>query len=320
MAMMDYGAIAFKNGELISTEFFTPMIDMVGWEDTENDVYHDYHADEDKPLNLNGNYFAYVGDTDCTLAFYKCQIDVNYKYSNGTYGHHHEWFNSTNYVGWRKWEYHIGWFGDVNYGAPVVTKRNGYYVCKWKYKGDKYKVYFGYGVDLDCYKKYRIVNYYRTPKFRLMDIKDWFEYRYLKIKRRLEMKLGRQKTGIKGVKMFNTYNQTYKPTNSAYNSLNINAVSGMLVKNHPKSFMVQCQFGSKMFDRLFNTENPYWIVHTDGHCFNPYSKERKNKGSDWHYEDKDVVVLQALLCGDNRVMCEIVFKEDWDDPMTCGNA
>lgn len=39
MAMMDYGAIAFKNGKLISTDMFTPMIDMVGWEDTNKDVY-----------------------------------------------------------------------------------------------------------------------------------------------------------------------------------------------------------------------------------------------------------------------------------------
>lgn len=34
MAMIDYGAIAFKNGKLISTGIFTQMKDMVGWEDT----------------------------------------------------------------------------------------------------------------------------------------------------------------------------------------------------------------------------------------------------------------------------------------------
>ena len=39
MAMMDYGAIAFKNGKLISTGMFTPMQDMVGWEDTKDDTY-----------------------------------------------------------------------------------------------------------------------------------------------------------------------------------------------------------------------------------------------------------------------------------------
>lgn len=109
--------------------------------------------------------------------------------------------------------------------------------------------------------------------------------------------------------MFNTYNSTYRPTHNAYNSLNINAVSGMLVKNHPKSFMVQCQFGSDIADRLFNTERPtFRIKHKKYRDAKYYGKE-----SYYEYEYKDVVVLQTLLCGDNRVMCEIVFKEDWED-------
>lgn len=56
MAMIDYGAIAFRNRKLISTEMFTPMINMVGWEDTDADTYHDYNRDVDEPLRLNGNF------------------------------------------------------------------------------------------------------------------------------------------------------------------------------------------------------------------------------------------------------------------------
>lgn len=89
--------------------------------------------------------------------------------------------------------------------------------------------------------------------------------------------------------MFNTYNPT---TN---NNMNINAVGGMLVKNHPDSFIVQCQFGSNFAKNLFNTQCP-----------------------EFHY--RKVVILQTLLCGNDRVMCEVVFKEDWDKPLTCGNA
>ena len=33
MAMIDYGAIAWKDGKLISTDMFTAMEDMVGWSD-----------------------------------------------------------------------------------------------------------------------------------------------------------------------------------------------------------------------------------------------------------------------------------------------
>ena len=59
--MIDYGAIAWKNGKLISTDMFTPMKDMVGWNDSDLDI--------ESPLE--GNYFAYIGDKDFTLAFYK---------------------------------------------------------------------------------------------------------------------------------------------------------------------------------------------------------------------------------------------------------
>lgn len=170
MAMMDYGAIAFKNGKLISTDMFTSMMDMVGWKDTEKDIYHDYNTDKDKPLELNGNYFAYVGDKDCTLAFYKCQMVVSQRYEDGSFSCHHEYFNCTNYT-WSKWKDYVG----VDSTKVKVTKRNGYFVCRWKYKGDKYKVYFGYGVDLPCYKKLHIVNYYRSPKYRLYKIKTWFK-------------------------------------------------------------------------------------------------------------------------------------------------
>lgn len=170
MAMIDYGAIAFKNGKLISNDMFTSMLEMVGWEDTNRDVYLDYDAEKYKPLKLNGNYFAYVGDKDCTLAFYKCQMVMAERYSDGTFRYHHEYFNCTKYT-WSKWEDYAG----EGLAKIKVTKRNGYLVCKWKYKGDKYKVYFGYGVDLGCYEKYHIVNYYRSPKYRLYEIKRWFK-------------------------------------------------------------------------------------------------------------------------------------------------
>ena len=167
MAMMDYGAIAFKNGKLISTDMFTPMIDMVGWEDKEEDTYHDYNRNVDEPLNLKGNYFAYIGDSNCTVAFYKSGLRIVERYED-EFWNESEWFNSTNYT-WSKWS---NW---VRGHYMKVTKRNGYYVFKWKYNGDKYKVYFGYGVDYDYYKRYRIVNYYHSPKYRLYEIKRWFK-------------------------------------------------------------------------------------------------------------------------------------------------
>ena len=175
MAMIDYGAIAFKNGKLISTDMFTPMIDMVGWEDTKDDIYHDYNRDIDEPLNLKNNYFAYIGDADCTIAFYKCYITIVEKFKDGTFGVDSEWFNNTFYT-WSKWEKWVAW------NCLRVTKRNGYYVCKWKYKGDKYKVYFGYGVDFDYYKRCRRVNYYRSPMYYIRNIPRWIKNKIYDIK------------------------------------------------------------------------------------------------------------------------------------------
>jgi hypothetical protein len=79
---------------------------------------------------------------------------------NGKFFSEIEYFGNTYYT-WTKWE---KWLCGSNI---KVTKRNGYYVCKWTYNGDKYKVYFGYGVDLKSYKKWHIVNYYRSIPFHI---------------------------------------------------------------------------------------------------------------------------------------------------------
>lgn len=168
MAYIDYGAIAFKNGKLISTDMFTPMKDMVGWEDTEEDYYCECYDGgfHNCPLKAKGNYFAYIGDEEYTVCFMKDYITMLEKLDGNRYCRTGESF-SRPFYGWSKWE---GYFGCTNI---KVTPRNGYYVCKWKYKGDKYKVYFGYGVDLSYYKKWHMVNYYRSPKFLAHKAKCW---------------------------------------------------------------------------------------------------------------------------------------------------
>ena len=48
-----------------------------------------------------------------------------------------------------------------------VKPQNGYYVATIidKNSDDTYKVYFGYGVDVEFYKKTGRVNYYRSPEY-----------------------------------------------------------------------------------------------------------------------------------------------------------
>ncbi len=182
MSIIDYGAIAFKNGKLISTNMFTPMEQTVGWKDTNKDVYRAYDCNDNyvyKPLNLKGNHFVYIGDRDCTIAFYKGWMIIleksddpdttsdEYLKSNHLtcYSKSCEDFLYNHYT-WIKWQYYAG-REDI-----TITRRNGYFVCKWKYKENKYKVYFGYGVDFSSYKKWHMVNYYRCPASIWKDIKS----------------------------------------------------------------------------------------------------------------------------------------------------
>lgn len=168
MAMIDYGAIAWKNGKLISTDMFTPMKDMVGWDDS------DVKSDSRTELPLVNNYFAYVGDKDFTLAFYKSGMRLynpNYTYDSQTV-----WFGSERFIKWKAWKF-FTYAHEELVDIIVKPKRfHDYYVCHMKYNGDKYKVAFGYGVDLEYYKKWHIIDYYGTPWFRI--ISEYRDFKY----------------------------------------------------------------------------------------------------------------------------------------------
>lgn len=149
MAMVDYGAIAWKDGKLISTDMFTPMEEMVGW--TDNGKY-----------KLEGNYFAYIGDKDLTIGFYKSLMHIHYTEETDE----DVWFGWEAFKKWCKWEksFSVG----EDYLEVIVRPRrhHDYYICYMTYRGHKYKVAFGYGVDLSYYKKTHIIDYYGTPWFK----------------------------------------------------------------------------------------------------------------------------------------------------------
>ena len=175
MAMIDYGAIVFKNGKLITHDMFTPMKEAVGWEDV-GKVELDYYGE---PLHLKGQYFTYIGDSEATIGFYKNGIKVVQNYGKDIF-QHYECFQ--NEYKWSKWTDYIG------NSECVVKHRNGYYVLRWKYKGDKYKVYFVYGVDLGSYEKWRIVNYYRSLPFYFGKMKWELDRKVKMIKYKLGIK------------------------------------------------------------------------------------------------------------------------------------
>ena len=173
MAMVDYGAIVWKDGKLISTDMFTPMEDMVGWTD-END---------DKEFKLNGNCFAYIGDKDFTVGFYKNVMRIYRPKADPNYRDMAVYFGSESYEKWRRWrKWYVIDHKDLklNMAELIVRPRrfHDYYICKMKYRGHKYKVAFGYGVDLGYYKKTHIIDYYGTPWFRVSSLCRDMKYKF----------------------------------------------------------------------------------------------------------------------------------------------
>lgn len=175
MAMVDYGAIAWKDSKLISTDMFTPMEDMVGWTDEDKNKV----LCADLSSVLAGNYFAYIGDKDFTVGFYKNVMRI-YSAANEDYNDI-VFFGSGPFEKWSRWrKWYFFTLLDDTVELIVRPRRfHDYYICKMKYRGHKYKVAFGYGVDLKYYKKTHIIDYYGTPWFR---VKSWLRDIHYKIK------------------------------------------------------------------------------------------------------------------------------------------
>lgn len=78
---------------------------------------------------------------------------------------------------------------------------------------------------------------------------------------------------------------------SSNNSIKINAVSGTLTKNYKDSFIVRFHTKSKTADQILSC-SPCICM----------------KGL-----EKPVVVLQVMLCADNELIAEIMWKSDFDN-------
>lgn len=192
MAVIDYGAIAFKNGKLISTGMFTDMKDTVGFSDKELPL-----LGREGQESIGGNCFVTVGDERIIIGFFKCTMlwwvktavkdDPNHGYA---YRENVEMFGYSPYVKWGRWENQLciesHWGKRAGWVKMVVKPKNGYYVAKitvyeafplsGKNVSARYKVYFGYGVDYDFYKKTRRVNYYRSPEHLIRELPSYIKW------------------------------------------------------------------------------------------------------------------------------------------------
>lgn len=92
--------------------------------------------------------------------------------------------------------------------------------------------------------------------------------------------------------MFNTYH-------AGNTSMNINAVTGAILKNHPKSWFERFHLRSNRAEKL---------LAPGGHEFDTY----REKGL--YEKHKGITVLQMVVCGDMEVMAELVYTNDYNEP------
>ena len=118
--------------------------------------------------------------------------------------------------------------------------------------------------------------------------------------------------------MFNSYASGGNANASANNYLKINAISGTLIKNHPKSIFVR----AKANDTIFDPTNPR-CVFPKAETYMKTELRQTNfiPGNGWQWEDYQVkaqrdkevpcVVLQAMIIGEDSFLCEIVTLDDF---------
>ena len=78
-------------------------------------------------------------------------------------------------------------------------------------------------------------------------------------------------------------------------SIKINAVSGTIVKNYKDSFILRFHMKSTMAEKILDKEPK--LLRSDGY--------RDNR-------NYPVVVLQVMLCGNEELLAEVMWKEDFD--------
>lgn len=161
MAMIDYGAIAFKNGKCIQREMIDDMFSQVGW----------VHPD------LVDNHFSYIGDNELTFCFYKTVITIcRYNYKINDYEIDTIYLSNSNYLGWKEYVDYTT-LKDRFIDFTVYNLGDCSYDFRMKYKGNEYRCVFGYGIDLPYYMKTGRFNYYKSLRYKLYKLIHTIKHR-----------------------------------------------------------------------------------------------------------------------------------------------
>lgn len=101
--------------------------------------------------------------------------------------------------------------------------------------------------------------------------------------------------------MLNSYSNSKTNVN---NSFKVNAVTGNILKNYPKSFFKKFKLDSQLAKELFDEELPHLskqIYHSGDNYRGYYTTDKR-----------PVVIIQMMMCGESEVLAEIMWKDDFD--------
>lgn len=106
--------------------------------------------------------------------------------------------------------------------------------------------------------------------------------------------------------MFNSYHG-----GDNYNTLKINACSGGIYKTYKESWFVYFDLGSTLSKVLFRKDDVFYNSVRDKYNNKGYSDDYSGHNDSKNY--KEVIVLQMVISGENRVIAEIMYKEDFEE-------
>lgn len=107
------------------------------------------------------------------------------------------------------------------------------------------------------------------------------------------------------------FNSTYVRGGDTNTTIDINSVSGTLVKNYKQSFFFKCKEDSIEASRLFNPENSCIYVSCNTKGAIKGSEYRSNGTHTIYY--KKTVVLQTMILANGVLLNEVIWQDDFDD-------
>ena len=110
--------------------------------------------------------------------------------------------------------------------------------------------------------------------------------------------------------MLNSYSVHNSSTNNNNQVLNISAVGGTLVKTYRNSFFKRFNMKSELAMQVFDSENPHILFVEER--LGEYDRLTGMYDRIKNEERRPVVVIQTMLCGNNELMAELMWKEDFD--------